>query len=99
MALARRKSYALIYKYVQGMAEKRIPYRNNHLEYAKLAEGKGLLLGGALQDPIDTGILLFEAEESFVKDYAANDPYTTNGLVESFSIREIIFAGGSIKPK
>lgn len=96
--LIRLKHYALIYNYVPDMAVKRGPHREAHIAYAKENQNKGLLLGGALQNPIDTGILLFDAEESFVKDYAKNDPYTKNGLVADFSVREIMFAFGSLKP-
>ena len=97
--VVRLKHYALIYKYVEGMAQKRTPYREQHIAHAKTYENKGLLLGGALQDPIDTGILFFEAEKSEVDAYAMNDPYTKNGLVTEYSIREIMFAFGSLKPK
>ena len=97
--VCRLKHYALIYKYVPDMAQKRTPFREKHVAYAKEHENKGLLLGGALQNPVDTGILLFDADENTVIDYAKNDPYTKNGLVAEYSVREIMFAFGAIKPK
>ena len=97
--LSRFKNYALIYKYVPDMATKRTPYREQHVAYAKENEKNGLLLGGALQSPIDVGILLFDSDEKTVTEYAKNDPYTKNGLVAEYSVREIMFAFGSLKPK
>ena len=38
-------------------------------------ESKDLLLCGALQNPIDSAILLFKGEESSLKEFVANDPY------------------------
>lgn len=98
-SLQRFKHYLLTYKYVGDMASKRGPHRDAHIAYAKAFEPKGLLLGGALQDPIDTGILLFDSDEATVKEYAKNDPYTKNGLVTDFTVREIMLAFGTIKPK
>lgn len=95
----RLKSYILTYNYVDDMINRRTPYRDAHIAHAKEFEGKGLLLGGALQNPVDTGILLFDASEKDVVQYAENDPYMKNGLIKSYTVREIMFAFGSLKPK
>lgn len=81
--------YILFYKTVNNYIEKRAPFREAHIALARKAHENGdLLLGGALDDPADTAILVFkgespEAAETFVK----NDPYVKNGLIEEWSIR------------
>lgn len=95
----RLKSYMLTYNYVEDMINRRAPFRDAHIAYAKEFEGKGLLLGGALQNPVDAGVLLFDAAEKDVVQYAENDPYMKNGLIKSYTVREIMFAFGSLKPK
>lgn len=95
----RFKHYVLTYNYVADMVNKRAPHRDAHISYAKDFESKGLLLGGALQNPVDSGLLFFEAGEKDVIQYAENDPYMKNGLIQSYSVREIMFAFGSLKPK
>lgn len=97
--MLRGKYYLLTYNYVPDMLKKRTPHRDTHIAYAIAFESKGLLLGGALQNPIDSGILLFYSDESTVRAYAENDPYFKNNLITSYSIREIMLAFGSIKPK
>ena len=95
----RFKHYVLTYNYVADMVNKRGPYRDAHISYAKDFESKGLLLGGALQNPVDSGLLIFDAAKQDVVQYAENDPYNKNGLIKSYSVREIMFAFGSQKPK
>lgn len=97
--MLRSKHYLLTYNYVPDMINKRAPHREAHIAYAKAFESKGLLLGGALQNPVDSGVLLFDSDENSVKVYAENDPYFKNNLITSYSIREIMLAFGSIKPK
>ena len=48
-----------------------------------------LLLGGALQDPLDTALLMFRGESPEVAErFAKSDPYVLNGLVKSWKVRE-----------
>ncbi|CAG9328239.1 unnamed protein product [Blepharisma stoltei] len=97
---ARRfKHFLLTYKYVEGMVDKRVPYRESHLAHARAYESRGLILGGALQNPIDTGVLLFEADERMIKEFAQNDPYVINRLVTDYTIREIMIVAGSLTKK
>ncbi|CAG9332030.1 unnamed protein product [Blepharisma stoltei] len=97
---ARRfKHFLLTYKYVEGMVDKRAPYRDAHIAHARAYEPRGLVLIGALQNPIDTGVLLFEGEEKMIKDYAQNDPYVVNRLVTDYTIREITIVAGSLLKK
>jgi uncharacterized protein YciI len=82
--------YLLFYEVVDNYAEKRVPFRRDHLAHAKAAVARGeLVLAGALANPVDGTVLLFkgdspEAAESFAKA----DPYVTNGLVTMWRVRE-----------
>lgn len=81
--------YLLLYDVVDGYVEKRAPYRDAHLEYARAAVDRGeLALGGAFSDPVDQAALLFEGEsDSVAERFAKNDPYVLNGLVERWRVR------------
>src|SRR5690348_5633875 len=84
------KHYLLLYYYIESYLERRPAFRDAHLKHAWEAQRRGsLLLGGALADPADAGVLLFEAESpAVVDDFARADPYVTNGLVASWRVRE-----------
>jgi uncharacterized protein len=82
--------FLLFYDVVEGYAEKRIPFRTAHLEYAKQFVARGeLVLGGALADPVDQAVLLFKGPSPAVaEDFAKDDPYVKNGLVTKWTVRE-----------
>ncbi len=82
--------YLLFYDVVEGYTERRKPFRAAHLAYANEAVARGeLLLGGALADPVDAAVLLFQAaSREAVERFAARDPYVLNGLVKSWRVRE-----------
>lgn len=55
--------YILFYKTVDNYVERRKPYREEHLEYAKAAHDKGvLLMAGALSEPADGAVALFKGD-------------------------------------
>lgn len=95
----RFKHYVLTYKYVEGMEQKRMPYREQHLKMLQKWEQEGhLLIGGALQNPIDKGMLLFEVpKEELVHQFVQSDPYYTNKLLLEYNVREINIVVGSLK--
>jgi uncharacterized protein YciI len=74
---------ALIYAYVEGMSERRAPYRDGHLELIERWRSEGRLrIAGALGDPPGGGLLVFEVEDpAEVEDFVAADPYVEAGLV------------------
>ena len=54
----------------------------------KACESGEMVLGGALQDPADRAVLLFEGDTpEAAETFAKNDPYVKNGLVEKWEVR------------
>jgi uncharacterized protein YciI len=82
--------YLLFYDVVEGYAERRIPFRAAHLEYAQQAVARNeLILGGALANPVDRAVLLFRGSSPAVAEqFAKDDPYVKNGLVKKWYVRE-----------
>lgn len=81
--------FILFYDLVDNALEARAPYREEHLTRAKEAFDNGfMVMAGALTDPPDTSILIFEADDkAAVEEFARNDPYVINGVVTSWSVR------------
>ena len=83
------KYFVLLYDYVDNMVERRTPFREGHLALAREAAARGeLLLGGALSDPVDTGVLVWRTPDTApIERFVADDPYVKNGLVRQHRIR------------
>ncbi len=81
--------YLLIYNLAPDYLERRGTYRNEHLDLAWKAHERGeLLLGGAVQEPVDTAILLFQGDSPEAAErFAEADPYVKNGLVTNWEVR------------
>ena len=81
--------YLLMYEFVPNYVERRAPYRGDHLRLAWQAHDRGeLVLAGALADPVDGAILLFQgADERHARAFAESDPYVRAGLVTRWSVR------------
>jgi len=81
--------YILFYKTVDNYVEKRAPFREEHLRLAQQAYQNGsLIMGGALDDPADSAMLLFKGESPQVAtEFAQNDPYVKNGLITKWQVR------------
>lgn len=81
--------YLLLYDVVPDYAERRLPFRAEHLALARAAAASGdLVLGGALADPVDGAVLLFKGDSPAPAEAFANaDPYVRNGLVTKWRIR------------
>ncbi len=84
------KHYLLFYDLREDYLEKRAAFRAAHLEKAWRAQQRGeLVLAGALNEPVDSAILLFKAESPQAAEaFAKADPYVTNGLVVRWRVRE-----------
>ncbi|CAN5300560.1 hypothetical protein BH09PSE6_BH09PSE6_12780 [soil metagenome] len=81
--------YLLIYTTAPDYLERRAQFRDEHLVMAwNAARDEGLLLGGAVGDPPDGAMLLWNVESPDVIERFANaDPYVINGLVTQWSIK------------
>jgi uncharacterized protein YciI len=82
--------YALFYReVVPDFIEKRAAYREEHLGLAREAHARGeLVLAGALADPPDGALLVFQASDPApVQEFVRKDPYVLNGLVKRWEIR------------
>ena len=81
--------YLLIYDLADDYLARRGEFRGVHLNMAWAAHERGeLVLGGALGEPVDRAILMFKGESARVaEDFATADPYVTNGLIKSWSVR------------
>ena len=81
--------YLLIYDLAPDYLERRGAHRTDHLRLAWGAQaGDGLVLGGALADPTDRAVLLFEGDyPDAAKRFANADPCVRNGLVTRWEVR------------
>ncbi|HEX7022325.1 MAG TPA: YciI-like protein [Trueperaceae bacterium] len=81
--------YLLFYELAGDYLERRSAFRAEHLELARRAEKRGeIVLAGALADPADRAVLLFQGDsQSVAEEFARKDPYVVNGLVTSWTVR------------
>ncbi len=81
--------YLLFYDAAPDYMERRPQFRQVHLDLAWAAHDRGeLIMGGALDDPVDGAVLLFQGESpSAAEAFARSDPYVLNGLVKSWRVR------------
>lgn len=81
--------YLLIYELVPEYLQRRGEFRTEHLKLAWEANSKGdLVLAGAIQEPVDTALLMFKGDTpEGAENFAKNDPYVLNGLVKKWSVR------------
>jgi uncharacterized protein YciI len=81
--------YLLFYDVVADYAERRTPFRSEHLALARAAHQRGeLVLGGAFADTIDGAVLLFVGDSpAAAEKFAKADPYVRNGLVTKWRVR------------
>ncbi|NWG14458.1 MAG: YciI family protein [Acidobacteria bacterium] len=89
--------YLLFYTTVDDYVERRIPYREQHLAYAKAAYDRGeIVMGGPLSDPVDGAVLIFRGESPAVaEEFAKGDPYVRAGLIREWRVRpwRVVFGG------
>jgi uncharacterized protein YciI len=78
----------LVYEYVDDMADRRGPYREEHLAriYGERDAGR-LVMAGALGDPPYGGALVFrDVEPEAIEAFVQGDPYVKAGLVTSHRV-------------
>ena len=80
--------WVLVYDLADDYLERRPALRPDHLAAAVAARDRGeLVLAGALADPVDQALLVF-TDRAAAEQFAANDPYVRDGLVNSWRVRE-----------
>jgi uncharacterized protein YciI len=81
--------YLLFYDAGPEYTQRRGEFRGEHLKLAWEACARGeLVLGGALEGPVDGAVLLFNGDSPEVAErFAAADPYVTHGLVAGWRVR------------
>ena len=90
--------FMLIYELQPDYLERRGEFRDAHLSMAWKAHDRGeFLLGGVLQEPTDTAILIFKSDsKALAEEFARTDPYVTNGLVKKWTVREWTTVAGAL---
>jgi hypothetical protein len=84
------KHFLLFYEGAPDYLERRPQFRSAHLRHAWDAYERGeLIVAGALADPVDGAVLMFEGEDSAAAEqFAQADPYVINGLIKRWHVRE-----------
>ncbi|HTE42678.1 MAG TPA: YciI-like protein [Steroidobacteraceae bacterium] len=81
--------YLMFYECTPDYLARRGQFRELHLRHAWASQRRGeLVLGGALAEPADGAVLLFQCDSPEVPlQFAAADPYVQNGLVSHYRVR------------
>jgi uncharacterized protein YciI len=81
--------FMLIYDVGPDFIQRRGQFRHEHLTLAwKAAETGQLLLGGALEEPTEQALLLFEGDSpQAATAFAEADPYVRHGLVMRWRVK------------
>ncbi len=84
-----KQTFAVTYRFVPNIQERREPHRPAHFEYLRQAlEAGHLVLAGPLEDPYDGGLLLMEFDDrGQAMTWVSGDPYVKAGLVNELSVR------------
>ena len=80
--------HLLIYEVAPDYMVRRAGFRDAHLKLAWQAVERGeLILGGAVGDPVESSVLLFECDSPEVPAaFAQVDPYVLNGIVTRWRV-------------
>ncbi|WP_337342206.1 YciI-like protein [Pseudoxanthomonas sp. CCNWLW206] len=81
--------YVMIYDCAPDYLTRRAEFRAEHLKLAWEAHARGeLVLAGAMDDPLDGALLLFQCDSPAIPEaFAKADPYVRNGLITKWRIR------------
>jgi uncharacterized protein YciI len=81
--------FMLIYDLAPDYLARRTQFRDEHLALAwKSAEAGEMVLGGALDEPVEQAFVLFRGSREAALRFAAADPYVKHGLVKAFRVRQ-----------
>lgn len=80
--------HVLLYEYVEDAAERRGPYRPDHLALVRAWHEEGRILeAGALGQPPSGALIVFAVEDpAEVETFVAADPYVSGGIVTSHRV-------------
>ncbi len=94
--MAEMSTFLVIYTYPPGMEDRRTPYRPDHLNWLRGLEAAGrMILAGAVQDPVDGGVLVMRgADAQDIRRLLMDDPYAVANLIVGVTIRPIGLAVG-----
>ncbi len=90
--------HLLLYDLVDDYLERRPAFREEHLRLLRDAHARGeVLLAGALADPSDMAVLVFQGEgPEAARRFAEADPYVRGGLVTRWRVRPwTVVVGGA----
>lgn len=81
--------FLLMYDTAPDYLQRRAEFRAAHLALAWQAADRGeLLLGGAVGEPADSALLLFNCDSADIPAaFAKADPYVINGLVKRWQVK------------
>ncbi|MBC7455669.1 MAG: YciI family protein [Massilia sp.] len=82
--------YLLMYELSDNYLERRGEFREAHLKLAWEAQERGeIIIAGALSEPFDMAVLMFQGESPEVAErFAKADPYVAHGLVTAYTVRQ-----------
>lgn len=89
-------SFVVLYRYVPDMEHRRAPHREEHLRWLReLAEQGQVLLAGAIQEPLDSAVLIIRAADLHAaRRLLIDDPYARANLITEVVTRPIFLATG-----
>lgn len=92
-------TFHLSYSYVEGILDKRGPYRQDHLALIKQnTENKKILVVGLTSSPPDGAVFIWQnTSQQEVEEFAKNDPYVINGLVSNWEVKPFTIAAKSFQ--
>ena len=95
------KHFLLFYDGAPDYLDRRPLYRDAHLAHAWAAAERGdLVVAGALADPVDGAVLMFQGQDASVaEEFARADPYVLNGLIARWHVREWTTVVGELAAK
>jgi len=88
--------FILFYSYGPDAAERRAPYRTEHLRLLEEGRARGeVVMAGAYASPPGGAAIIFDAPgRETVEAFVAEDPYVANGIVTGWEVREWTVAVG-----
>jgi uncharacterized protein len=91
------RNFVLIYELVDDYATRRMGHRAQHLRLAaEYRRRGGFVMGGAIGDPPDRAILVFQGDRSVAEGFAARDPYVRAGLVRRWEVQPWAVVPGEV---